>query len=213
MKTLRFWTVVALLAVTAFLLNSRSKSEPHVARQTLSAIPSLIEEWTGSDQSIDRETLDVLGPGEFLSRLYVRDNQTPPISLFVAYFPSQRTGVTIHSPRHCLPGAGWAFESSSYVLIEDAGGVPHQVGEYIIGNGSNKQFVIYWYEAHGRSIASEYAAKFYLVADAIRMNRSDGALVRVITPVASGETTPAAKARAESFVTQLLPMLPRFIPH
>ncbi len=87
------------------------------------------------------------------------------------------------------------------------------MGEYIIANGENRQFVIYWYQAHGRSIANEYLAKVYLVTDAIRLNRTDGALVRVITPIDAGNDTSAAKARAEAFTAQLIPMLPRFIPN
>jgi len=86
------------------------------------------------------------------------------------------------------------------------------VGEYIIANGENRQFVIYWYQAHGRSVANEYMAKVYMVADAIRLKRTDGALVRVITLVGPGDDTSAARTRAEQFTGKLLPMLPRFIP-
>lgn len=213
MTKLRFWTVVALLSATALLLGSRTRSETTPGREPLSEIPDRILGWRGTDQSINSETLDILGPGEFLSRVYVEDRNAPPISLFVAYFPSQRTGVTIHSPKHCLPGAGWVFESSEYVELNDARGKPHRVGEYVIGNGANKEFVIYWYEAHGRSVANEYSAKFYLIADAIRMNRSDGALVRVITPIGADEDTVKARSRAEIFVSQLATMLPRVIPN
>ena len=134
---------------------------------------------------IDQETLDVLGAGDFLSRVYTQSGEAQPIGLFIGYFPTQRTGVTIHSPKNCLPGSGWAFESSQYVNLNDANGKPHRVGEYIIANGENRQFVIYWYQAHGRSIANEYMAKVYLVTDAMRLNRTDGALVRVITPIDS----------------------------
>jgi EpsI family protein len=135
-----------------------------------------------------------------------------PVGLFIGYFATQRTGQTIHSPKHCLPGAGWTFESSDYVDLADANGKPHRVGEYVIANNEAKQFVIYWYQAHGRSVASEYMAKIYMASDAIRMNRTDGALIRVITPMTSGEDLPTAKQRAEAFTMQLVPLLPRFIP-
>ena len=161
---------------------------------------------------IDQGTLDILGAGDFLSRVYTLSGRTQPIGLFVAYFPTQRTGVTIHSPKNCLPGSGWTFESSQYVNLNDSNGKAHRVGEYIISNGENRQFVIYWYQAHGRSIANEYLAKVYLVIDAIRLNRTDGALVRVITPIDSIGGTRAARPRAEAFAEQLIPMLPRFIP-
>jgi EpsI family protein len=92
-------------------------------------------------------------------------------------------------------------------------GKPHRVGEYIISNGTARQFVIYWYQAHGRSIASEYTAMVYMIADAMRLNRTDGALVRVITPIASNEEVSAARERAEKFSMRLAPLLPRFIPN
>jgi EpsI family protein len=213
MKSPRFWTVVLLLAGTALILRARGDSDLIPASEPLSQFPRAIAGWTGRDLPIDRETLDVLGAGDFLSRVYTGNGGAQPIGLFIGYFPSQRTGASIHSPKNCLPGAGWAFESSRYVDLNDASGKAHRVGEYIIANGEDRQFVIYWYQAHGRSVANEYMAKVYLVTDAIRLHRTDGALVRVISPIGSGEGTSAARARTEGFTAQLLPMLSRFIPN
>ncbi len=212
MKGPRFWTVVFLLVGTALLLYARGDADLIPASEPLTQVPRVIGGWSGTNIPIDQETLDVLGAGEFLSRVYSQGGQFQKIGLFIGYFPTQRTGVTIHSPKNCLPGAGWVFESSQYVDLADVAGKAHRVGEYIIANGENRQFVIYWYQAHGRSVANEYMAKVYMVTDAIRLKRTDGALVRVITPVASGEDTVAARARAEAFTGQLLPQLPRFIP-
>jgi EpsI family protein len=212
MKNLRFWTVVLLLAATGLLLYTRPAADRNPPSEPLSQLPANIAGWVGSDQQIDRETLDVLGAGDVLSRVYAQNAQTAPVGLFIGYFPTQRTGQTIHSPKNCLPGSGWVFESSTSVDLIDVNGKPHRVGEYIITNGAAKQFVIYWYQAHGRSEASEYMAKIYMVADAIRMNRTDGALVRVITQISSNEDVSAAKKRAEKFTMQLAPLLPRFIP-
>ena len=212
MRSTQFWTVALLLAGTILLLHARGDTDAIPVSEPLTQVPRTIAGWTGSDVPIDQEALDVLGAGDFLSRVYVHDGHSIPVSLFIGYFPTQRTGVTIHSPKHCLPGAGWAFESSQYVELTDVNGKPHNVGEYVIGNGEMRQFVIYWYQAHGRSIANEFAAKVYLVTDAMRLNRTDGALVRVITPIDSREDSSAAKARAEAFTAQLAPMLPRFIP-
>ena len=201
------------LAGTAFLLFARGNSDLIPASEPLSQVPRTIAGWRGSDVAIDQETLDVLGAGDFLSRVYIYGRKELPIGLFIGYFPTQRTGATIHSPKNCLPGSGWTFESSQYVDLNDADGKAHRVGEYIIADGDNRQFVIYWYQAHGRSIANEYLAKIYLVADAIRLNRTDGALIRVTTPIGANEGVSAARARAETFTAQLTPMLPRFIPN
>jgi EpsI family protein len=213
MKSARLWAVALLLAGTALLLQIRGDRDLIPLSEPLSRVPRAIGGWTGNDVQIDQESLDVLGAGDFLSRVYTLTGQSLPIGLFIGYFPTQRTGTTIHSPKNCLPGAGWAFESSRYVDLNDAIGDRHHVGEYIIADGDKRQFVIYWYQAHGRSVANEYLARIYLVADAIRLNRTDGALVRVITPIGPGEEASVARVRTEAFTAQLAPMLRRFIPN
>jgi EpsI family protein len=212
MKNLRFWVAVLLLAGTGLLLHMRASVDRNPPSEPLSLLPAVVGGWTGDDQPVNQETRDALGAGDFLSRIYALEPATEPISLFIGYFPTQRTGQTIHSPKHCLPGAGWVFESSDYVDLVDTNGKPHQVGEYVIANNGTRQFVIYWYQAHGRSVASEYMAKVYMAVDAMRMNRTDGALVRIITPLTSSEDVPAAKRRAEDFAARLAPLLPRFVP-
>lgn len=209
---LRFWTVVLLLIGTGLLLQARGNNDRVPASEPLSQIPYTIAGWSGNDVQIEQQSLDVLGAGEFLSRLYARQGQAQTIGLFVGYFPTQRTGVSIHSPKNCLPGAGWVFESSRYLNLNDVNGKPHRVGEYIVTDGEQRQFVIYWYQAHGRSVANEYLAKIHMVIDAMRTNRTDGALIRIATPIGPTEGAARARARAESFTAQLAPVLPRFIP-
>ena len=161
--------------------------------------------WTAAGHSPYDDTLEVLGKGDFLNRVYTFRNprmesaiRVPPISLFIGYFASQRTGQTMHSPQNCLPGAGWTFDSQKYTTIQDINGKNYNVGEYVISNGDIRQFVIYWYQAHGRSVPNEYIAKGYMVTDAIRMNRTDGALVRVITQILPSESLTAAETRAST---------------
>ncbi|HEY6376673.1 MAG TPA: EpsI family protein [Edaphobacter sp.] len=229
MRSPRYWTVIVLLAVTAVLLHTRGDTDYVPPRQPLAQVPTAIGPWNVSrDISLSQDTLDVLGQGDFLNRDYGSSptvarsaagtqpqssiNSAVPVNLFIGYFPTQRTGQTIHSPQHCLPGAGWTFESSRYVNIPDVNGKLYNVGEYVISNGEARQFVIYWYQAHGRSIANEYKAKLYMVGDAIRTNRTDGALVRIITTILPSEPVSSARDRALHFAGQLAPLLPQFIP-
>lgn len=211
MKNIRFWALVVLLASTLLLLRARSNGDVIPPSEPLAEFPNSIGGRDAIDMPIDQETRDVLGAGDFLSRSYSQPGKAP-VGLFIGYFPTQRTGSTIHSPKHCLPGGGWTFESSKYVDLKDELGKSHRVGEYVIANGEHRQFVIYWYQAHGRSVANEYMAKIFMVTDAMRLNRTDGALVRVITPISSTEAESAAKARTETFAAQLVPALSRFVP-
>jgi EpsI family protein len=207
-----FLLFTALLLGTTGVLYGRGDKDVEVQSQPLDQFPITVNGWVGHDRAMDPKVLEVLGDGRFLSRLYTAPEKQPPIDLFLGYFPSQRTGSTIHSPKNCLPGAGWYFESSKQTDLTAVDGHPFRVGEYVISNGNAKQLVIYWYQAHGRSVASEYWAKFYLVEDAIRMNRTDGALVRVITPIGTSEELASARSRAEMFAAQIAPDLHRYIP-
>jgi EpsI family protein len=219
MKSPRFWLVILLLATSAFVLQSRGDADFVPASQPLSQMPAQLDGMIAQDIPLTDDTLAVLGKGDFLNRVYVGlpanglASKAAPISLFIGYFPSQRTGQTMHSPQNCLPGAGWTFDSQKYASLQDVNGKNYKVGEYVISNGEIKQFVIYWYQAHGRSIPNEYKAKLYMIADAIRMNRTDGALVRVITQVLPSESLESARERAIQFTQQMAPNLPRFIPN
>ncbi len=217
MKSPRFWIIIVLLTSTIFVLQGRGDVDQVPPSEPLHLMPKSFGPWVAQDIPLTQDTLDVLGKGDFLNRIYTYRTEPgaapqPPISLFIGYFASQRTGQTMHSPQNCLPGAGWTFESKDYTNISDINGKDYKVGEYVIGNGETKQFVIYWYQAHGRSVPNEYVAKGYMVTDAIRMNRTDGALVRVITQVLPSESLESAKARAIHFTQQMAPDLPRFIP-
>lgn len=222
MKSSRFWTVALLMAVTLAMLMHRGDADNVPASEPLSQMPNVIDGMVAQDLPLDDDVLAVLGKGDFLNRVYsmptaravsMKVGAAYPVSLFIGYFATQRTGQSIHSPQHCLPGAGWTFESSRYNSLDDIGGKHFNVGEYVINNGESRQFVIYWYQAHGRSIANEYKAKAYMLADAIRFNRTDGALVRVITPISGSEQVADARDRALRFTAHMTPYLSQFIPN
>ena len=218
MKSARFWVVFLLLAGTLATLRLRGDSDRVPPTPPLTLMPEAIGAWKAQDFPLDSETLSVLGDGRFLNRVYTNYGPTgqpveTPVSLFIGYFPTQRSGQSIHSPQNCLPGAGWAFLSSRVINLPTAGRRPYPVGEYLIGNAGEKQVVLYWYLAHGRSVASDYLAKAYMMLDAVRWNRTDGALVRIVTPVGPNEPLESAQQRAVHFANQVTPLLPRFIPN
>jgi len=204
--------VLLLLGAAAAALHARNRAEILPPHEALSEFPMRIGGWSGFPLALTQSQLDVLGPGEFLLRNYQRTAAEPPVNLYIAYFPSQRTGDTIHSPKNCLPGAGWSPVESGSMTIPRQDGTSMRVNRYVIAQETNRSFVLYWYQAHGRVTASEYWAKFYLVEDAMRMNRTDGALLRVVTPIVSGGSEEAAQARALAFTHQMLPLLGRYIP-
>lgn len=208
----RVLPVVLSLAAVALGLKARDQRELLPSHGALSTFPIEVGSFRGTELPLSAQESEVLGPGEFMVRNYFASLQQPPINLFIAFFPSQRSGGTIHSPKNCLPGSGWAPLRSGLLPLQRAGGLTVSVNRYVIGKGLDRDVVLYWYQAHGRVTPSEYWAKLFLVSDAITLNRTDGALVRIVSPVdRAGEQ--AALARALAFAEQIFPLLDRYIPN
>lgn len=204
----RFWTMVVILAAAVagfYTLRHGERVPPH---QPLASFPMQVGSWQGFDIELSSRIAAATGADEILSRAYqTKDSE---LSLYIGYYRSQRTGDTIHSPKNCLPGGGWQPIVSTYTQLHTADGQTVPVNLYIIERGLDRSVVIYWYQSHGRIIANEYWAKFFMVEDAIRLNRTDAALVRVSTPVAGNEVL--ARERAVAFSEAILPQLNQIIP-
>ena len=213
MNLLRFALVCVLLSGTGVFLRLHDRQEVLPPRKELASLPSQFGSWRGTDMSISADVQEVLGHGDFLSRIY-QDETThvPYVDLFIAYFPSQRFGDTIHSPRNCLPGSGWVPLESSRVTLSLPERKPFSANRYIIAKGDARLLVLYWYLAHDRSVASEYWARYYLLADSVRLNRTDGSLIRLITPLRAGEAVDLAEQRLVSLAGHVLPVIDLYVP-
>jgi EpsI family protein len=194
--------ILALLLLTQagvyYAVASRTEKVPQVA--PLAEFPASFEGWRMAQEfPLEKEVAEVLRADDTLNRVYVNEARNQSGSLFVAFFKTQRYGQSPHSPKNCLPGSGWQpMEDSKLPVAVPGRDTPIVVNKYVIARGDQKSFVLYWYQSHKRVIAGEFAAKFWLVADAIRYGRSDTALVRVIVPIQGG--TEAAERAAVDFV-------------
>jgi EpsI family protein len=208
-QSIRFWiTAIVLLGATA-LLRGVSHGETIVPRKPLRDLPHVLGPWQGEDHPLQPQILQAVSVSDYANRLYV-DRAAATIQLYIGFYDSQRTGSTIHSPKNCLPGAGWDPIRSGDAKVSLAGGDAITVNEYVIQQDQERRMVFYWYQGRGRVIANEYSGKFWMVADAISRNRTDGALVRLVTPMSDGEAN--ARARLVGFTQVLLPYLDEFIP-
>ena len=212
-STLRFVVVALLLGAAAFVMQARSNNEVFPPRDPLNSFPNQFGPWVGQELVIDQQTLDILGAGEFIHRNF--ENPKPPqpwIDLLIAYFPSQKAGDTIHTPNHCLQGEGWVPIQRDVIQLSRPDGSTFPANRFVTSKGGDRELVIYWFQAHDRALANEYWSKYYLVADSIRLHRSDGALVRLITPMYRKESADAAQARVLNLGSQIVPLLNRYIP-
>ena len=212
----RFSTVWLALVGTGLFLNARSSVESVPDHQQLETFPRELQGWIGNDSPIGTDILQTLGPGDFLSRTYRTPFSPQFIDLFIGYYPSQRTGDTIHSPQNCMPGAGWTplQRDRIRILRNDIPGNKNAVNanRFLFAKGIERFLVFYWYQAHGRTTPSEYWAKFYLVKDSITMHRTDGAMIRIVTPIPHSSDESQAEDRAVKFAELVLAKLDDYIP-
>jgi EpsI family protein len=196
---------------------SKNRPEPAPVRKTFDRFPQQIEQWSGQSlPPMDAKILAVLGADDILNRVYISADRAA-VGLYVGFYNSQRQGDSIHSPMNCLPGAGWEPVSRSSIAIPVTmrdGATTVDANRYVIQKGLNRQLVLYWYQSHGRTVASEYWSKFFLIRDAMRLNRTDAALVRVIVPIDSraDDGDLVAERQASEFVKSLFPLLPEYVP-
>jgi EpsI family protein len=178
----------------------------------LSTFPKKIGGWIGKEDTFDQRVYDVLGVDDsFLCNYTSPDGRH--INLYIGFYRSQREGDLIHSPKNCMPGAGWNIIDTSLENLQMAGGETDRVRviKLILQNGSQKQIVLYWFHSRGRIISSEYMQKVYLVIDSIARHRTDGSFVRLIAPVMS-HTEDLTLKYLKDFAGQLVPVLNDYIP-
>jgi len=207
--SIRLWVTAAVLLGAFILLHGVSHGEPVVPHQPLRNLPYAVGAWSGQERPLSERMVQAVSVSDYTNRVYYADG-IAPVQLYVGYYGSQKAGDTIHSPKNCLPGSGWDPVRSGFATISVAGGRKIVVNEYVIQQDQNKQLVFYWYQGRGRVIASEYAGKFWMVADAISRNRTDGALVRLITPINDNEAS--ARTRLVGFTQSIFPQVNEIIP-
>lgn len=212
--TLRLVILALCFGGTAVYANRATRPEIVPLRRPLAEVPLGLDAWEGRDlPRLSADILQVLGADDYLNRMYVRQSRDV-VSLYVGFYQSQRNGDTIHSPMNCLPGAGWQPMTTAAVEVPlSDGSAAIHAKRVLIQKGPDRQVVLYWYQSHGRSIANEYVSKAYMIYDAFRLNRSDAALVRVVSPVLSSESSEdPALQRAVDFVQAFAPRIERFLP-
>jgi EpsI family protein len=192
--------IMLILILAATLLAARPAQSVSAAAPEINRLSYVIGEWRGNDDgALDPGTAAQLGADAYLTRTY-SSSPGNEVALYVAYYGSQRPGVSIHSPLHCLPGTGW--EPIDDATLPIAAGAVRRV---TMQKNLDRVVVIYWYQMHGRAVASEVRSKVYGLFDRIRTGRSKAALVRLAVPI-TGDAD-AAAAHGLAFVSDLLPQL------
>jgi exosortase D (VPLPA-CTERM-specific) len=202
--------LVLLGAVGLAGLFVTTRSEVYPERRSFAAFPNSFGEWRGRSSSIPIDVQKGLGFSDYIISDFAKPDGRP-VNFYVAYYSSQRSGISPHSPSVCIPGNGWQITEFERIDIRNNDKLL-PINRAIIMRGSDKQLVYYWYEERGVTLANEYLSKVLLLKDAILENRTDGALIRLITPVFQGESEQAADARLREFASKVTPTLVDFLP-
>jgi exosortase D (VPLPA-CTERM-specific) len=205
-------TLLTVAAVASVSLLGRENTLP--PRESLAAFPLRIDDWYGQRRTIAPGILGTLKLTDYLLRDYIAPHEPTGINLYIAYYASQRKGEAVHSPRSCIPGDGWRIEALSKTVVN---GLPSRSGKMavnraIIAKGNLRQVVYYWFDQRGREMTNEYRVKWFLFWDGLTRNRTDGALIRLVTPLGRDEAPTAADKRLAGFVQAIYPELERYVP-
>ena len=200
----------AILIGGVFINWFQHRGEAQVERRNLREIPSQLGIWQqkGQDVRFDEETEKILRASDYVMRDYFGPGKR--LNLYVGYYASQRSGATYHSPQSCLPGTGWEMKEPQLLEINTPGGRNFKVNRYIVQRGSHREILIYWYQGRGRVAHSEYEDKLYTSVDSILRRRSDGAMIRIMTPVGQdeGRSLEAALELSSLLADNITPFLP-----
>jgi exosortase D (VPLPA-CTERM-specific) len=206
-----FLAACTLLAAYAAVSVALPRSAEIIPERTeFAAFPLTLGGWNGVPNSLDGVYLDALKLSDYFLADYRRESH--PVNVYMAYYNSQRKGDAVHSPRACLPGGGWVLSDFDQVEI-NVGGKPLRVNRSIMTLGTNRELVYYWFDQRGRVITNELAVKWYLFYDALTRHRTDGALIRLVTDMPREGDATDADRRLTDIASQIVPLLPRFIPN
>jgi len=186
------------------------------SREPFALFPRQMGEWKAGPPkpTLSAAVEQVLGADDYHSIDFSSPKEAAKVEFFSAFYKDQTKGGT-HSPEICLPSAGWEIAWLERVDIAPEVGfdAPYMINRAVIQKGTSRMLAYYWFEQHGRHVAWDFAAKFYLLYDGIALGRTDGALVRLITPIVRGETEEEAEVRLKKMFKETVQVLPRFVPN
>jgi EpsI family protein len=184
------------------------------ARDPLALFPRQIGSWQSYTEQLEPNIERVLAADDYLNAVYQSPDAAQAVAFFVAWYDKQTEGQGIHSPEVCLPTGGWEVFSLVEVPLDltAEGYGRFAANRAVIQKGLSRQLVIYWFEGRGQRLSNDFRAKLTVLKDSLLIGRTDGALIRYVTPIGPDETEAAAEARLMAFMRMSLKPLPRFVP-
>jgi len=201
---------LALLALTAAIAYGIEFREKVPISKSLSQFPLQVGSWNGAREYLDQFFIKELDFTDYVIVNYQNSGKT--VNFYIAWYENQRKGESIHSPESCLPGTGWIFNRSGIVSVPMVDGRPLPVNRAIMEKSGHKQIVYYWFPMRGRVLTSTWEIKICTFWDALTKKRTDGALVRIISPISGSESVQEAESRLQAFTREIVPVTNEYLP-
>ncbi len=202
---------ISIIVATLVVSHTVEFREKIPVNKSFTQFPLKIGEWQGTPQTMDKEFIDLLHFTDYIMVNY-RNGKGQDVEFYVAYYESQSKARATHSPETCLPGGGWTFEQSGIAEFALNNGQMLRTNRAFIGKSGVKQLTYFWFPQRGRILTSLTQVKLYSFWDALTRQRTDGALVRIITPLYPHEDMKEAESRLQGFTKQVVPVLNEFLP-
>ncbi len=226
----QFIVAVILLAGTLALAQGVEFREKIPPAQSFAEFPVQVGEWTGRRDVMEEKFIEELDLNDYVIVDYASGGRA--VNFYTAYYESQRKGESIHSPETCLPGSGWEFKKAGKAVVQltappgstvqgsgfsgstpiDGAGSKITVNRAVMEKGASKQLSYFWFPARDRVLTNAWELKWYNFWDALTRQRTDGALVRLVTPVYPDENVEDADKRLTAFTKEIVPVLNEFLP-
>lgn len=210
MSSWRPWLPGTMLGIGCILILFVNRQREMPLAAPLATLPDTVAGYAGFDEDISEDEQRVAGMDAYLYRIFPGDSAIA-FTLYVGYYDHQTQGKTIHSPKNCLPGAGWEELNNRVAVIPlEEGDV--EVNRYLLQNGDDQVLVFYWYQGRGRVESNEYKVKYELLRDAAIRGRTEEALVRIVIPLIYGRTDEEAEAMAFEVARDMIPAMRKVMP-
>ncbi|MCW8831675.1 MAG: VPLPA-CTERM-specific exosortase XrtD [Gammaproteobacteria bacterium] len=204
--------IIVTVSVSMYMLPERVDLIPD--RKNFYSFPKKFDHWIGNNTKMDQKVLDSLNLDDYIMSDYLGNKRQDLVNLYIGYYATQRADKVPHSPKACIPGGGWLITNASEILLNGlhVGDTPLSVNRMVIEKSGSKKLVYYWLQQRGRVVTNQWAVKLYLLLDSIYKSRTDGALVRFITPIHPGEDLTDGDKRLTLFASELVGILPEYVP-
>ncbi|NLW81396.1 MAG: EpsI family protein [Desulfovibrionales bacterium] len=166
--------------------------------------------WRMVGQStLSENVMKVLMPTEYLARRYTAENGAI-VDMYLSFFDGGPDSGRIHSPKHCVAGAGWT-ELSSQRIVLGLGGEDVNLVRSVYAKGTMREIIYYWFAMRGRTMSDEYSLKVAEITGSIFHRRRDQSFIRI--SLMTQDKIQAGQNTLETFLRDFYPVIREYLPN